>query len=421
MNDFAGNSITSDTFTFNGSPKNGLDVAVINNSSNPVPVSVSGSVSVNTISGFALDSSVGTTNDRLITTNSTLSTMNSMLTTIHNDLDPLTFDGFSSLNVNIANTDVPVSGTVTSRVRDSAGNSIGATSQSLHTFDYNINLATDIDGNVIKTLGVAKNGGSFVNVTCDNNGFQNVVVKNSETTNNNSTTGLNVYQILPKVKQYTMGGFDPQSSVYRLFGLSTTNGINTTSTHFGFANPRVHYGILSAGQTGKNLFIDYVDVNGMLIENAGPYALVNNAFTTLPTMISPVSFRMDTNLTASSAEAVYITISNLAAGREQSVAGMDLNQYCVGTFTIPNGYIGYLSSINSVVVGATGIQVVKWDVDGIRKVAFKFNNTAYEHLTSGYEGSLGGIFYPGETIAFSNQSAVAGKSCFGNMVLKSIM
>ncbi len=41
-------------------------------------------------------------------------------------------------------------------------------------------------------------------------------------------------------------------------------------------------------------------------------------------------------------------------------------------------------------------------------------------MNSGYEGSLGGIFVAGESIAYSLQSAVAGKMVVANLILKSI-
>jgi hypothetical protein len=134
-------------------------------------------------------------------------------------------------------------------------------------------------------------------------------------------------------------------------------------------------------------------------------------------MIAPIKFRLTSNLAAG--QAVYISIA--ANSSVNAVAGQDQNQYCIGTFTVPNGYIGYISHLTSTVAAATNIQIVKWDVNGIRSVVYRFNNTGNADLAAGYEGALGGIFYAGETVAFSNQTAVAGKSCFANMILKSIL
>ena len=243
-----------------------------------------------------------------------------------------------------------------------------------------------------------------------------IIIDNGSTTNFNSATGLNVYQILPKIKMYTIGGFDEQNSTYRLFGLATPGGINTTTTNFGLANPRVHYGGTSGG-TDRVAYIDYVNSSGDLIENAGPYTFNSVTYATLPNMIAPIKFRLTTNLAAG--QAVYISIA--ANSSVSAVAGEDQNQYCIGTFTVPNGYIGYISHLNSNVSATTNIQIVKWNVDGIRSVVYRFNNTGNANHTAGYEGGLGGIFYAGETVAFSNQSTAAGKSCFANMILKSIL
>jgi hypothetical protein len=322
-------------------------------------------------------------------------------------------------------------------IKDSSGNNLTSTSNNLDTNmkAFNRTGATTSNLTTVQPVGasssvkaletysymVGLNNTStlplqITSTTGDTTQSLDVEIQNGSTTNFNSGTGLNVYQILPKVKMYTIGGFDETSSTYRLFGLATPNGINTTATNFGLANPRVHYGGTSSG-TDRVAYIDYVNSSGDLVENAGPYTFNSVTYATLPNMIAPIKFRLTSNL--STGQAVYISIT--ANSSVTAVAGQDQNQYCIGTFTVPNGYIGYISNLTSNVVATTNIQIVKWDVNGIRSVIYRFNNTGNADHTAGYEGGLGGIFYAGETVAFSNQTAVAGKSCFANMILKSLL
>jgi hypothetical protein len=300
-----------------------------------------------------------------------------------------------------------------SMTQDGAGTDITSTlNGAKQSLDVNVANTVAVTGSFYQeTQPVSIDTSSPIPVTGD------ITIDNGSTTNFDSATGINVYQILPKIKQYTIGGFDEQNSTYRLFGLATGGGINTTTTDFGLANPRVHYGGTSGGTADRVAFIDYVNSSGNLVENAGPYTFNNSTYATLPSMIAPIKFRLTSNLAAG--QAVYISIAaNSSVG---AVAGQDQNQYCIGTFTVPNGYIGYISHLSSTVGGATNIQIVKWDVNGIRSVVYRFNNTGIANQTAGYEGALGGIFYAGETVAFSNQTAVASKSCFANMILKSIL
>ena len=333
-----------------------------------------------------------------------------------------------SLDVNVANTVA---------VTDSAGNNLTSTSNNLDTNikAFNRTGATTSNLTTVQPVGasssvkaletysymVGLNNTStlplqITSTTGDTTQSLDVEIQNGSTTNFNSGTGLNVYQILPKIKMYTIGGFDEQNSTYRLFGLATPGGINTTATNFGLANPRVHYGGTSGG-TDRVAYIDYVNSSGDLVENAGPYTFNNSTYAILPNMVAPIKFRLTSNL--SGGQVVYI--STTANSSVTAVAGQDQNQYCIGTFTVPNGYIGYISHLNSNVSATTNIQIVKWDVNGIRSVVYRFNNTGNADHTAGYEGGLGGIFYAGETVAFSNQSTAAGKSCFANMILKSIL
>ena len=418
--------------------------STLNGAKQSLDVNVANTVAVNTISGFALETGGN-------------------LASIKTNTDKIKSDttNTDAIQVQVKNSSIPVTGTITANISanqkvlanvyDKQDNGITSTNHTINKYGLDTTSAlatTDMtnrylltstsDGGSKRGLDVNIASGSVAITTpsaisVTGNFYQetqpvsfdtsssipvtgDITIVNDSTTNFDSATGINVYQILPKVKMYTIGGFDETSSVYRLFGLATPNGINTTVTNFGLANARVHYGGTSGG-TNRDAYIDYVDSEGELVENAGPYTFNNTTYYTLPSMIAPIKFRLTTNLAAG--QAVYI--STTANSSVTAVAGQDQNQYCIGTFTVPNGYIGYISHLTSTVAAATNIQIVKWDVNGIRSVVYRFNNTGNADFSSGYEGSLGGIFYAGETVAFSNQTAVAGKSCFANMILKSIL
>ncbi len=58
---------------------------------------------------------------------------------------------------------------------------------------------------------------------------------------------------------------------------------------------------------------------------------------------------------------------------------------------------------------------------GVKSAVWRVNNTGNIYINSGDEGTLGGVFTAGDTLAFSAQTASAGKSVIANLVLKSIL
>jgi hypothetical protein len=308
-----------------------------------------------------------------------------------------------------------VDGTVNSNVKSSFGDSIGATAASLHTYDYNVNLAFDTTGEVIKTLGMAKDGTNYRNFVCDSNGYLNTNIQNGSTTNSYSTSGINVYPIVPKAKYYVMGGYDANATANGLVSGNSTAGIPITTYNFGVANARTYYAVLTIAST-RTLYYDYVDASGNLVENAS--VSINNATaTSLGSMISIVDFRLGTAISATN-EFLHIGLSTTVATlKATSLCYEDINQKLNSVFTIPNGYIGYFSSLTSLTNTASGLQMNKWDSTGIRSSIWRVNNPGNIYINSGSNGVLGEMLKPGESVAFSLQSAVAGKSTVANLTL----
>jgi hypothetical protein len=356
LNDFAGNSITSDQFTFNGNLKNGLDVAVINSSSNPIPVSgnfyqatqpvsISGTVPV---SGA-----------------------------FYQATQPVSISGTVPVSGTFYPSTQPVSGDVNARIYDTTGGSLTSTNNALNTF-----------------------------------------ISNGSTTNFNSGSGINVYQILPKVKMYTFGGFDANSTANSLIIGSPTVAQVTSSTAFTFGSTMTFYAVLGVSGT-KNITVEYVNENGIIVISS-PILINGTSAVSLGTFKSILDFRLDS--TIASGDALYIgTSSNVTTLKQTSLYYEDINQKLVGAITIPNGYIGYITNLTSQANTATNITLNRWTSLGVKSAVWRANNQGTIYINSGYEGTLGGIFTAGDTLAFSAQSAVTGKSVIANLVLKSIL
>jgi hypothetical protein len=243
-----------------------------------------------------------------------------------------------------------------------------------------------------------------------------------------STYALNCYNIKEATKEYTFGGIDNNATAFRLIGgNATSSGLALDLYNYGLANPRVYYASLSTGTPNCNLFIDYIDgTTGNLVESAVAFPVVATGNTTnwtlLPSMIGgPIKFRTSASIgdTVNTANTLYISpVTNT----NRSICSSNLANYGVGVFTIPNGYIGYITAITAGYATAGSVIMVKWDVNGIRQVVYKVNvETSLNIVVSaGYEGMLGGIFTAGESIAFTNNLGTAGKLVQASITLRPI-
>jgi hypothetical protein len=178
------------------------------------------------------------------------------------------------------------------------------------------------------------------------------------------------------------------------------------------------YALLGTSGT-KNIIFDYVDSSGNIITSSS-IAINGTTATSLGTFKCILDFRLDS--TIASGEAVYIGVSsNTTTLRQTSLYSEDINQKLIGAITIPTGYIGYITNLTSLVVSASGLQLNKWTSSGVRSAVWRINNTGNIYINSGYDGTLGGIFVAGETLVYSAQTAITGKSVIANLVLKSIL
>ena len=245
---------------------------------------------------------------------------------------------------------------------------------------------------------------------------------------------LNVYDVPKETKQYMFGGTDFNGgSAYRLIGgLATSSGLPIDLYNYGLANPRVYYASLSGGAPNNNLYIDYIDAtNGDLVESNLAFPVVNTAnntnWTLLPSMIGPPIKIKTSSAVGSSTNTGYTLYISPDTNTNRGICCINISNYGIGVFTIPNGYIGYISSVNAGFNADSNLILVKWDVNGVRQVVYKFSLTTSTSspsfnlsISSGYEGSLGGLFTAGESVAFTNNIVVSNKTVQAVMTLRKL-
>ena len=431
LQDGAGTDITS---TLIGGSKQSLDVNVAN------------TVAVNTISGFALETGGN-------------------LASIKTNTDKIKSDttNTDAIQVQVKNSSIAVTGTITANISanqrvlanvyDKQDNGITSTNHTVSKYGLDTTSAlatTDMttrylltstsDGGSKRGLDVNIASGSVAitapsAIPVTGNFYQttqpvsfdtsssipvtgNITIDNDSTTNFNSTTGLNVYQILPKVKMYSLGGFDGNSTANSLIIGSATVAQVTSSAAFNFGGTMQFWAVLGSGGS-RSITFDYVDASGNIQTTTADN--INSSTTiSLGTFKSILDFRLSSSIV--SGETLYIGTSSVVNTlKERSVYYEDINQKLVGAITIPNDYIGYITNLTSQTNTASNITLNRWNSSGVKSAVWRVNNQGNVNINSGYDGTLGGIFNAGDTLAFSAQTAVAGKSVIANLVLKSIL
>jgi hypothetical protein len=440
VQDGGGSDITS---TVSGLDR-GLDVHVINTSN--IPVSI-GAVS---LAGGCVPAALNDGFNNSITSTST-ALHNSIDTYINNPSlkslisdasgNPLTSTG-GALDINVKTGSL----TITSvNIKDSSGNSMKADASgnlNVQINAYNRTGALTSNLTTVQPVGASstvKALETYSYVVGLNNALNIPLQITSSTTGeitqsldtyvnnpgstNYSYTGLNVYNILPKILTYTIGGYDDNTGNNTLIGgdpTVSTNGLRVIDWNFGKPNHRNFYAALTSG-TPKVLKYDYIDLSGNLI-TTGSVTVNSSTSTNLGDIVSIANFRLEQTLGLSEAVYIGVTNTNLTTLRQTSFYAEHINHKLISVFTIPNGYIGRVTSVNGWSNGSTNISIIKWSTTGVRSTLFKYNNQVGQvHLASGFEGCLGGILVAGETIAFAVQGGVVGgKYQVGNVTLQQI-
>jgi hypothetical protein len=395
--DGAGTDITS---TLNGA-KQSLDVNVANTS-----VTVSGTVGL--AAGSVIKISDGVDIADVAPLNAVMTTPNGLVT------------ASALYGRNSANTQsqaITTTSTSGKQALDTYDYTAGFLLEGLQTLDAQIRDNT----NSQLTLTLVTNGSlSDVNTTLT--AINGKIPSGLGVSTVNTVSSLNVYSVQPKTLYYNIGGIDTINTAYRLIGgnpTATGNGIDTYN--FSTGNARVLYATTTTGTPNTNLFIDYVNASGALVQNAGPYAIVATAYTTLPSIVSILSLKTSTTIGSIASPTHQLYISP-ATNTTTSFYHISIANYGVSVATVPTGYYGYISTLTASFEIASSLVIVKWGTDGIRIPIYKLNLPAggTTTVTSGSDGYIGGILNAGESIGFTNNIAVVSKLVQASLVLKAL-
>jgi hypothetical protein len=234
----------------------------------------------------------------------------------------------------------------------------------------------------------------------------------------NGLSGLNIYQIYPKKIHYTLSGRTESGAASVIMG-GTGSSRFIYDVTFGKASPQAFSAVLTGGSINRIINYHYVNTDGVLkTDGTALLTALNTPVTLSPaTMISINKHWMVGSVGASDQVVIRMGTLNNAA---YTICHSDVDDYNNGVITVPNGYIGYLTNINVFSPSTCFFGVVKWDVDSYRSVTYPFYNQTNQNFSSGYNGSLGGIYTAGESIAFSRITAQGATIANGMFVLEPI-
>jgi hypothetical protein len=188
---------------------------------------------------------------------------------------------------------------------------------------------------------------------------------------------------------------------------------------FGKASPQTFSAVLTGGTVPKLIRYEYVDASGNLrLDGSANITATNTVVTLQPTsMISINKHWMAGSVGISDQLVIRMgTLNNTA----YTICHSDVDDYNNGVVTVPNGYIGYLTNISVYSPAAAFMAVVKWDENSYRSVTYPFYNASQQNFSSGFNGSLGGIYTAGESIGFSRITTVGASICNGMFTLEPI-
>jgi predicted nucleic acid-binding Zn-ribbon protein len=391
-----------------------------------------------------VNTNIGTTNTTLTSTNTKLDTVNTNIGTTNTTLTS-TNTKLDTVNTNIGTTNTTLTSTNTKL--DTVNTNIGTTNTTLSTINGKVPSGLSVSSNRLLTnsQGFAFNTSTSAidNLTSVQPSYT-TDVKALHTLNYNHAYNLGLGGYLPIVseyvnnksalltaniketKQYIWGGYDTNATAFRVIaGNATSSGLaldGVTGYSFGLANPKAYYATTSAGTPTTNLYIDYVDSSGDLVEDAGPYSVVAGSFTTLPTMISVLKFRTTTTIGSIANAAHSLRISpdsntNRSTSYADITAGIQTS-----IFTIPNGYEAFITNIKAEYGAVGNLSLMKWAADGVRSCIYRTSVPATNglNISSGYEGDIGGVFVAGESLAFTSFDAIASKTVSCCITLRKI-
>ncbi len=217
-------------------------------------------------------------------------------------------------------------------------------------------------------------------------------------------TGLNIYQIIPKVKQLVFSG---QSSVQNGIlggGYTSFNGTGTnmctqliSANNWGITQPKTFYIYTSMNE---KIYYEYIDTLGN--ERTAMIDVSAYLWNVLPLqtgftqqMVGINNFRLANSI--SSPQEIYIATSSSTTNAIYSAC---YNGYRAGILTCPANAVMYITDITISASVRINFGVFKYDaITGARQSIFYMNvNITQYTITAGSDGCIGGYIYPGEAI-----------------------
>jgi hypothetical protein len=235
-------------------------------------------------------------------------------------------------------------------------------------------------------------------------------------------TGLNIYQIMPKVKQLVMSGTSVSRANNMLGGTSANQLFYDASG--GIARPPTRffaYGTLLPPALPITLGYDYVDHTGA--EKTASVLFTVSGRVELTTGIAGINnvnlSRSLTNILTSN-ERFYISISGDTTGTK-AMFDTGYNYYYNNMITCPNNAVMYVTNISlDMTSNSQGIALLKFDsIIGTSSVIWQmsFPGVTY-NICAGGDGSLGGYMYPGEAVAMCTTNLANTITAYANVVIK---
>jgi hypothetical protein len=242
------------------------------------------------------------------------------------------------------------------------------------------------------------------------------------TTNNNSIVGLNMYQILPKIKTYTQAGRFTNTTNGLMGGNNSTQTF--TSLNWGKSNGKTFYASMNG--TSRTLSYEYVDIDG----NTGVNTVVApttgwSSALTLEGGVSGVGKIVSINkwfsaTSLGTSDTVFFThaVPPATPTSANTIAGGEYGDYYCGVMTVPNNCIMYITNVFSSISGAgVLLWLVKWDaITGARTTVWNYVAPSAGSLNLSASGAtegatIGGFFYAGESFGWGRSLSASNDLC----------
>lgn len=261
-------------------------------------------------------------------------------------------------------------------------------------------------------------------VGTDNSGvFQTIDVQTVDKTlfeYKGEITGLNVYQIIPKVKQLVMSG-KCNIITNRIYGGDITT-LSISSKIWGTTGNRSFYAYSIAGPV--TIYYDYVDQNAD--EKSGQIDVSSSTWKKFAEVnIAGINkVRTSRRLTTSDQISITVDISGRANAIFFSSPGSIYNSYLNSVITCPNNAIMYVTNISTLSSTQSEIDLCIMRYQGYTGVTECIFATVLSgwtnHIAAGPDGTLGGYIYPGDAILMYTTYNSSGTTnwAYANVVIK---